>query len=94
MKPKIIYREKLGAGDDTESNTENGILVVLSYWPAERNMYIESHYVLHLVVIRGHVIIKDDHHYINAIVSNDAKYIREAIKAFDVLERQYMYDGV
>lgn len=87
---KILYREVVGAGNDTEANNPNGIVVTLSYWDRERNFNVPDHYLIQRIVMINREIVVDDIQLVRPSRRwrsvDDPAMIRRAIATMDELK--------
>lgn len=56
---QILYREKYGAGDDSEEENPNGIVVTASHWETDE-VDAPSHFLIEaIVMIDRHDVVKE-----------------------------------
>lgn len=83
---EVLYREIIGAGDDTEhSNKASGIVVTLSYWNT-LDWKVPSHYLIERKVMLNREFVVDDIQVFRAYLTDHSRYIRKAIADIDQLK--------
>ncbi len=86
---EILYREVIGAGNDTEANNPNGIVVTLSYWTRKSNFNVPDHYLIQRIVMIDREIVVDDIQLVRPSrwrSVDDPAMIRRAIATMDELK--------